>query len=423
MSYIVKRVLIGVAIGLIMMFARHAFALVPAVPTYSNGGSPFTGQQSTGPQSSPDAVCARMTVIANGLGNAGTFTRSGNFCMWTNGNGYSIITGAAACPSNSTAVSGGCSCAAGFVENAAKTACEPALSEAEKFCKSMVGNTISTGGSGSIPASSCHMPEPPFDAPEQGKGCAMSIGDAVKFPDADGKTIWSGVGSWMGPTCTPGATPEAPPVESKEDKCPGGFSGTVNNVQRCIPVEPDKGIEGVKNSSSTDAAGVKTDVKEETRCQGVNCTTTTTTTKTPAGGGTPVTTVTTVTNVLDDKCAKDPTNKVCTKTGTTTGSVGGGTGDGEGDCEESDLVKCMKQGTPEDGEIPRTTKTVSLETVSISGFGQSCPQGSTFDVYGRSFSLSYQSLCDSAGWIRPLILLVAALASTMIVYQAIRGNR
>lgn len=315
-------------------------------------------------------------------------------------------TAASACPANSAAVTGGCQCDTGFSENAAKTACEAPASDAEKFCKAMLGLTINTGGSGSIPPSSCHMPEPPFDAPEQGKGCGVSIGDAVKFANDEGKVVWSGVGKFLGGTCTPGATPEAPPVKSEADKCPGGFAGTVQGVEKCIPVEPDKGIEGVKTGSSTDANGTKKDVKEETKCEGQKCTTTTTTTTTTSSG-TVTTSTATTTEAITDKCQKDPSNQVCQKT-----QGGQGRGVSDSSCQTNPSAKgCGGEGAPITGLY--TGKDATVQGImdqavadlkgsgiggAVGGFftvsgGGSCP-AMTWNVAYVNATVSLPNLCS-----------------------------
>lgn len=341
---------------LALLAGGSAHALIPSVETpqyhvfitaLSADGPRVSGKQGACDAAAPLLMgvpdFGAVSVTSEAVG-AGSFCYATVVFSWGTVNNYGVGTiytdaPVQACPANSTLSGSACQCNAGFQENAAKTACEAGASEAEKFCQAMSGLTINTGGSGSIPTSSCHMPEPPFDAPEGGKGCGVSIGDAAKYPDADGKVIWSGVGKFLGGTCTPSPTPGGEPAESKDDKCPGGFAGTVQGVEKCIPVEPDKGIEGVKTGSSTDANGTKKDVKEETKCEGQKCTTTTTTTTTTSSG-TVTTSTATTTEAITDKCQKDPSNQVCQKT-----QGGQGRGVSDSSCQTNPSAKgCGGEG-------------------------------------------------------------------------------
>lgn len=223
-----------------------------------------------------------------------------------------------------------CVCKAGTHDVAGT--CVPNKSELEDFCqqhaagKHTFNQTGTIGSTSPTPQSSCYKPYPPFPGDDATKGCQMSLRDMVKAPSGDGVLMnWSGTGIPTGGVCEDAVATDSQP-KSSEDKCKAGFSGTFNGTQVCIPAEPDKGIEGVKTGSKTDANGTKHDTKEETKCEGTTCTTTTTTTSTTTSNSVSTST-TSVTESLSDKCAKDPTNKVCTKTGTT---GGGGKGDGDG---------------------------------------------------------------------------------------------
>lgn len=445
MSYIVKRILVGVAIGLIMMFARHAFA---ADGVYYRGD--YGGVVGAGATVS-DACQALVANVESAkiFSFAVTFKSAalGRFGCWFDIQRPPAQGGLLSDAGDITEVQGPlppglcllgmergpdghCVCKAGTHE--VNGACFPNKSELEQFCETHAAPPRSTfnmtgtiGIASDSPESSCYKPYPPFGGADATRGCVMTLRDFLKVPSDDGKLAnWSATGMPTGGVCEDAAATDDAP-KSTPDKCPGGFAGTVNNIERCIPAEPDKGIDGVKTGTKVDANGTKHETKETTKCEGTVCTTTTTTTSTTTSNSVSTTT-TSVTESLADKCQKDPANKVCTKTGTTpTKGTGSGKGEDGGRCEDGDkTVGCMEAGEPPgNSEIPRTNKTVSFEPVAISGFGQACPQSTTFDVYGRTFTASYQPLCDSAGWIRPLILLVAALASTMIVYQAIRGNR
>lgn len=127
----------------------------------------------------------------------------------------------------------------------------------------------------------------------------------------------------------------------------------MNGVTRCVPAEPDKGIEGVKESSTTDADGTKRDVKETTKCEGDNCTTTTTTTTTTAGGATSTST-TSSTSSMADTCKANPTNPICQRT-----QGGRGAGVSQSTCQENPSAQgCGGEGASIGDLYAKKDKTV-----------------------------------------------------------------
>ncbi|MDM0027769.1 hypothetical protein [Variovorax saccharolyticus] len=254
-----------------------------------------------------------------------------------------ILSSSSQCPANSSGTTT-CTCNTNFEESGG-TSCVPKKNDLEKLCLEGQTNqftrrmTGKTGGS--APTGSCLVIDPPFPGLE-GKGCSMTVGDSVGVMNADGTRSWSAMGSYTGATCTPAADQVlGDPRASKEDKCPGGFEGVVNGVSKCIAAEPDKGIEGTKTTTKNNPDGSTTQVKEQTKCNGENCTTTRTETTTPAGGGTPTINISGTTQSLADKCALDKTNPVCTKTGTTPPTqTTSGNGEDEGGLE------CGIEGKP-----------------------------------------------------------------------------
>lgn len=434
----------GVCSLLLLLAGMNASAAIPSVLgwQYPNGSGSYTGQPMF---PSAEEACAAGFATKTGWvfnladGASPTLKTCRGSAPGFTGNNNSLMqvqrTNTAVCPANSTMSGGTCSCSAGYEQNAAGNACVPAKTEAEKFCQSMIGHTINTGGSGSIPAASCHMPEPPFDAPEQGKGCGVTIGDAVKFPNAEGNPIWSGVGKFGGGICTPGASPGLPPVESKDDKCPGGFVGTVNGVEKCIAAEPDKGIEGVKSGSSTDASGTKKDVKEETKCEGQKCTTTTTTTTTTSSGSVTVTTDKKEESITD-KCQKDPTNKLCQKT-----NGGFGQAASEASCQTNPSAKgCGGEGAAV-GDL-YAGKGVTVQSIldqavtdlkgsgiggAVGGFftvsgGGSCPP-LVWNVSYVNATVSLPSLCsDTANTIYAVLQGVLLVVAGFVAFRVAIDN-
>ena len=235
---------------------------------------------------------------------------------------------------------GKCVCKAGTKER--NNACVPIDSPADatEFCKGMgdVKAPFKLFGTstGSAPTNSCYMPDPPFEGADATKGCTATLGDSVAVPNADGTRSWSATGIATGAVCTDappvanGTSTQNPPPRSAENPCPSGFPGTVNGATVCVPSVPDSGIGGVKTTSTTTAAGVKTEITEVTECNGGICRSTPTT-RTYNAAGTLTNTVVgaTTTQPIGTKCATDPSNKVCSAVGL--GNAGGsGTGNGGG---------------------------------------------------------------------------------------------
>lgn len=231
------------------------------------------------------------------------------------------------CPSNSSASGTGCACNQGYGEDSTHTFCV-GMTDLEQFCQQHAAakNTFNqwgtVGRSSPMPTASCYKPDPPFEGPDAAKGCQTVLKDVIAAPREGDPALkdWSATGVMTGATCEDALATDAAP-KSSDDPCPNGFPGTVNGQQRCIAVEPDKGIEGVKGTSQTTADGTKIDTKETTKCEGSICTTTTNTTTTTSGG-TVTNSTTSRTESLSDKCAKDPKNDVCKKT---QGGAGGAT--------------------------------------------------------------------------------------------------
>lgn len=339
--------------------------------------------------------------------------------------------------------------------------CEANKTALQEFCESHAApkNTFNqkgtVGASSPTPQSSCYKPYPPFPGDDATKGCAMTLRDIVKVPADGGLMNWSATGIPTGATCSDAAATDNGP-KAVPDKCPVGFAGTFNGSEVCIPPEPDKGIEGVKTTSSTAANGTKTDITETTKCQGTVCTTTTTTKNTTSAGAV-TTSSTSVTQSLADKCVKDPVNKVCTKTGTT-GSSGSGNGDGEGSpssfggscvsgfkaqSEDAVLNAMAEEQYRRNCQVLDTTGTASQQIaaeiaktgnqtgdnpnnsdVSIGSSnidtsdalgGGGCSLDKTFSVRGQSFTLPFNVVCDPLAMFGQLLVAVSMLLAARIV--------
>jgi len=108
-------------------------------------------------------------------------------------------------------------------------------------------------------------------------------------------------------------------------------------------------------------------------------------------------------------CAENPTSKLCEKE------------DKSGCDKDSKNIGCMEPGTPPDDKIPKTTKTLSLlpSPVSFSG-GGGCPSPVTVSLAGAGVTLIDPGpVCNTiSSYFRPVVLLIAAFASMMIVIRA-----
>ncbi|CAN7597839.1 hypothetical protein [Variovorax paradoxus] len=308
--------------------------------------------------------------------------------------------GSASCPVHSTPVSGGCQCASGYEEDSTHTQCVVAKTELEQFCQQHAAakNTFKMSGSVArsvgTPSTSCYVPDPPFEGSDAGKGCTASIGDRAAAPSEDGTRLnWAGTGSFDGTTCTADSGSPTPP--SKDDPCPGGFQGTVNGESRCVPAEPDKGIEGVRNSSQTTADGTKVDTTETTKCNGSVCTTTTNTTTTTAGG-TVTHSTSSVTGSLDDKCVKDPKNSVCQRT-----QGGAGSAASEMTCDVNPSAKgCGGEGAAIGDLYAKKDKTIAQAFKKASDDLKASPVGS---AVGGFFNVSAGGSCPRVSGAVPFL--------------------
>ncbi|WP_369647180.1 hypothetical protein [Variovorax sp. V118] len=159
----------------------------------------------------------------------------------------------------------------------------------------------------------------------------------------------------------------------------------MNGQSRCVAVEPDKGIEGVKGTSQTNADGTKIDSRETTKCVASVCTTTTTTTTTTSTGSTSTST-SSRTESIGDKCEKDPKNKVCQKT---QGGTGGATS--QMGCEQNSSAEgCGGEGSQIGELYGKKDKTVAQAFTKAKNALQASPVGS---AVGGFFSVGGGGSC------------------------------
>ncbi|MBT2337470.1 hypothetical protein J7E49_26655 [Variovorax paradoxus] len=263
------------------------------------------------------------------------------------------------CPANSTVSGSACTCNSGYAENATQTGCR-VVTAPEKWaawCQAAVGQSLgpmtSPGRSvdggclGDINIAGSPIDTPGYSSGDvpAGGGCSYSFDEKLSYQDDTEAWQTKGTAVANGGTCMQGNTPiptDAPPNTEQapagaKDPCPNGFPGTVNGTSVCADREPDKGIEGVKGTTTTNADGTSTTTQETTKCNAGKCTTTRTTTNRDAAGnvvGTP--TVTQTTQSIGDKCNADPGSKLCAEVGMGNGEGGAGF---SGNCVAGFVVK------------------------------------------------------------------------------------
>lgn len=395
--------LLRVLFLLVLSFAGSAHALIPKTTGYQVQSGPIL--------STPALACdAWGRQFAASVTFQSTSINSDGRCVvnYANGGGnqqaifiVDAIT-AGVCPSNSTAVTGGCQCTSPYTENAAHTACVAPLSELEEFCKQGFDNKFTWNQSGTIgassplPSGSCYKPDPPFTGADATRGCKTTLVNAMAVPKEGDPTLrsWSGTGVMTGETCDDAAATDAAP-KAADDPCPGGFEGTVNGVTKCVPAEPDKGIEGVKSTSQTNADGSKSTTTETTKCAGSVCITTTNITNT-SSSGTITNSTSSRTESLEDKCVKDPKNVVCKKT-----QGGAGSAASEMTCDiNSSAEGCGGEGAAIGELYAKKDKTVGQALKKATDALQASPIGSAVTGF---FTVGGGGSCPSSSATIPFI--------------------
>jgi hypothetical protein len=97
--------------------------------------------------------------------------------------------------------------------------------------------------------------------------------------------------------------------------------------------------------------------------------------------------------------------------------------DTQSECEKSpDTLGCAKLDTPEI-PVPKSTKNVDYAPDDL-GFGSgSCPSPISGTAAGRTYTISYQPMCDLAtNILRPVLLAMAALMSYFMVVGGVKGD-
>lgn len=173
------------------------------------------------------------------------------------------------------------------------------------------------------------------------KGCTVTFNRESFYDYGGGNSVTEGTLS-MAPdsntvdqSCSlePGTEPGKEPPE---EKCPSGFTGTVNGVEVCVDKVPDSGVEpGSDETTVDDGENTTTNrTNSETKCENGRCTTTTTVTTTVTNNGTGATTTTststTTTQSQESFCKANPKAKLCGGSGLPNIDGGGSGGSGGG---------------------------------------------------------------------------------------------
>lgn len=256
------------------------------------------------------------------------------------------------CPPNSTGSGTTCTCNTGYTE--INGACEARNENRDRCASFSISQTLPGGAlvqdyrlQGNVADGAQFCMPGAFDSAS--KGCKVSFSRDT-FLDyggtasvTEGTFSMAGNSSTVDQSCDVGPNTSPPKVPEKE-KCPSGYTGTVNGVEVCINKVPDSGADGGRDETETNDGTETTTrrVDRSTNCEGDNCTTTTTTTTTRRNNSTGATTTSTTTETSSTSkpgfCQQNPSSKLC-KDGKEDGSSFGGSCAGGFTCE-GDAIQC-----------------------------------------------------------------------------------
>ncbi|MDP9911883.1 hypothetical protein J2W27_004007 [Variovorax boronicumulans] len=371
-----------------------------------------------------------------------------------------------ACPANSAPSGGSCACTAPYVEDPTHTSCVVAPSELEQFCrghaaaKNPFDQKLTIGSTSATPQSSCYKPYPPFEGSDATRGCQSTLRDTIRVP-RDGDPLLhdlSSTGIFTGATCEDAPATDSQP-KGDPNPCPDGFPGTLNGSTVCVKREPNKGIEGVKDTEEKHSDGTSTTTKETTKCEGGTCTTKKETTQRDASGaiiGVPK--VEEKKQPIGEKCNEDPGNKVCASVGMGDGEGGAGM---TGNClagftvkGEDPILNAMaleqyrrncdffekkpeatdetraydamlakgKQGGDQTGDLPEGSKrdyTIGPSDFDYSSAigSQQCFRDRNVSIWGRSIVIPLSVVCPWLDILGNILVVVASLLAARIVVR------
>lgn len=367
------------------------------------------------------------------------------------------------CPANSSLSGGSCACNTGFTE--INGACEARNENRDRCFSFSVEQTLPGGAlvqdyrlQGRVSSGAQFCMPGAFTDPN--KGCKVTFTSDPYIPWMDyggGKVVSEGTFSMssdsntVDQSCNAGPDTTPPKVPEKE-KCPSGYTGTVNGVEVCVNKVPDSGADGGSDETETNNGTETTTrrVDRSTTCEGGTCTTVTTTTITTRNNSTGATTTSTSSETSTSSkpsfCEKTPSSKLC-KDGSEDGSKFGGSCGGGFACE-GDAVQCAMaqeqhrracklfddKDSPEyklyEAEKGKTgSRTSDLPGNETIAFGQSmydssnalgpgtCISDLPVDVLGQTVSLPISQICPHLATLRLALLAFGALLWVLIVFR------
>ena len=83
-------------------------------------------------------------------------------------------------------------------------------------------------------------------------------------------------------------------------------------------------------------------------------------------------------------------------------------------------MKAGEAGTPDNVRGGDGNSSSSLGVSSIFSSTATCPESKTFEAFGRTYELSFQQACDLDKYIKPAVLMMAAVSVAFIVMAAFR---
>lgn len=385
--------------------------------------------------------------------------------------------GPSACPSNSTAVTGGCQCNSGYKQNTGGTACEliPPVNKCSALSGTSAGDYSHDSGVNEAGTAPIHG-----DFSLSVGGCKVEVSNPHCVKNSGGWFVCTGDAQYTGAECAtavacasnkpfgvPTATPTPPdanppspnpadpgaptpkPEEPRQAPCPAGqASGQYNGTTICAPTGAD-GTAGTSTGGVKNPDGSGSTVNNATTCKtAASCTTNSTTCTVLSGGSAGSCSTTTTTESVQSLCSKDKGNTVCAA-----GAGGNGTKTAfSGDCkagfkavsddavlnamaQEQHKRNCQLLDTSgaESIEVKaemdktgnRTADSGNNSTVNVgpSSFdtsdalgGGGCNLNKTISVWrGYSVTLPFNNACDVLGYFGNVLVAVGLLLAARIV--------
>jgi len=84
-------------------------------------------------------------------------------------------------------------------------------------------------------------------------------------------------------------------------------------------------------------------------------------------------------------------------------------------------VACADFGSAASGTLGASGVNVTLSAVAVGPVSGVCPLPESFVFFGQTFEFSYGPLCQFAGNVQPVVLMLCALAAGLIVVAGIRS--